>query len=424
MKSFGDIMKWRKEQKASGVEPMRPTLMGKPKPSAAELRAAFPLAPVDWGALAAPPSDAIQAVWVGHATVLVQMGGATFLTDPVFSERCSPTQLYGPKRVAPPALTAADPLLTRLDFVLLSHNHYDHLDTDSVRALNKRFGQALTWYVPLGVGRWFASEGVKSVREMDWWESAEHPLQGGGSVTVTMTPAQHWSARGILDRFQTLWGGFVVTAPAPPPAPSNLTTSSSSGPSPTSPASAPASSTPSPPDASAGPATPAAPAAAGPKGGAEPLRFYFVGDTGYGPFFPEIGKRLGPFDLAAIPIGAYEPRWFMKPQHVNAEEGLQIAQEVGARVSIGIHTATWVLTDEPLDEPPARLEAAVRAAGLPPTSFVTLQHGAMAVVRGGELVNAPPTLPVEASEKLPAAAAAPSKAKAEAASGTAVVANC
>ncbi|GLC42416.1 hypothetical protein PLESTM_001330900 [Pleodorina starrii] len=387
------------------------------RPTVEDYRRAFPLNPVDWTALANPPADGVQAVWVGHATVLVQMGGMTFITDPVFSERCAPVQFAGPKRVVPPALTGCEPQMPPLDFVLLSHNHYDHLDTDSVRTLNRRYGKALTWYVPLGLRPWFAGEGVRTnLVELDWWQSVEHRNAASGkSVTITMVPAQHWSARGILDRFRTLWGGYVVTAPPPPPSP----------PTDAAPVAAAAAAQPgqaggngngggngaglqgpatawSDPCAAAegAPRTPGggtggAPAAAAAAAAVAPLRFYFVGDTGYCSVFKEIGERLGPIDLAAIPIGAYEPRWFMRPQHTNSEEGLQVALDVRAAVSIGIHTATWSLTDEPLDEPPTRLQAAVREQGLPPSSFVTLQHGEKAVVRGGKLQNTPNTLPVK-----------------------------
>ncbi|EFJ45163.1 hypothetical protein VOLCADRAFT_106116 [Volvox carteri f. nagariensis] len=300
------VWRWHKEKHKLGL-PMGPHLLGNRNPTEEDFRRTFPLCPVDWEALATPPTDGVQAVWVGHATVLVQMAGLTFITDPVFSERCAPVQFAGPKRVVPPALTCTEPQMPPLDFVLLSHNHYDHLDTDSVRTLHRTHGKALTWYVPLGLRSWFACEGMRdNVVEMDWWQSVVHTnATSGRSVTVTMVPSQHWSAR----------------------------------------------------------------------------------------VFKEIGERLGPIDLAAIPIGAYDPRWFMRPQHTNPEEGLQIAMDVRAAVSIGIHTATWSLTDEPLDEPPTRLEAAVRERGLPASSFVTLRHGGKAVVRSGRLQNLPGTLP-------------------------------
>ncbi|PNH01258.1 N-acyl-phosphatidylethanolamine-hydrolyzing phospholipase D [Tetrabaena socialis] len=337
--ALGEVLKWQRARRKAGINPDG-YLTGNNKPTSEDFKRAFPLNPVDWAALAAPPPDTVQAVWVGHATVLVQMGGFTFITDPVFSERCAPVQFAGPKRVVAPALTGEEPQMPALDFVLLSHNHYDHLDTGSVRTLQRRYGKGLTWYVPLGLRSWFASEGVTNVVELDWWQSVTHAGNTSNkSVVITMVPAQHWTARGVLDRCRTLWGGYVVEAPQPAAPAAGADTTPA-------PAAAGGEST------AAAPAPAAAPASA--PAPPRPLRFYFVGDTGYCPVFTEIGKRFAPIDLAAVPIGAYDPRWFMKPQHVDAEEGLQVAVDVGALVSFGIHTATWALTDEPLDEPPTR----------------------------------------------------------------------
>ncbi len=248
--------------------------------------------PLDAAALASPPADAVQAVWVGHATMFVQMDGFTFLTDPVFSQRCSPVQFAGPIRVTPPAFEIEEAALPHLDFILLSHNHYDHLDYNSVKRLHKRYGDGLEWYIPLGLKSWFNGVGITNVQELDWWQEVEHTRSsssssgGGGSggggegssskgeagtcssIRIAMTPAQHWSARGIADRRQTLWGGYAVM-------------------------------------------------------GAQ-QRFWFAGDTGYCPAFREIGERYGPFDLAAIPTGAYGPRWFMAPQHIDPKEAVQV----------------------------------------------------------------------------------------------------
>ncbi|KAG2422586.1 hypothetical protein HXX76_015914 [Chlamydomonas incerta] len=406
-RTFGQVMEWSRQRKKDKIN-TDGHLVGNMHPTPEDYRRAFPLHPVDWAALAAgPPPGGIQAVWVGHATVLVQMGGVTFITDPCFNERCSFVQFAGPRRVVPSAITGTEPQLPPLDFVLLSHNHYDHLDTGSVRTLNTRYGKALTWYVPLGLGSWFRGESVDRVVELDWWQSAAHPVKGGGGsqVTVTMVPAQHWSMRTGLDRCRSLWGGYVVTATPPAaaaspaeaastPAAVSATVSVSEAPSPAS------------PPQHLQPQEEQQQQALQPQqGSSKPLRFYFVGDTGYCPVFKEIGERFGGIDLAAVPIGAYEPRWFMRPQHTNAEEGLMVAQDVRAAVSIGIHTATWSLTDESLDEPPARLAASVAAAGLPTGSFVTLQHGERAVVVDGRLVNNPATLPVAGSPAIAAAAA-------------------
>ncbi|KAJ9529362.1 hypothetical protein QJQ45_013792 [Haematococcus lacustris] len=427
-RGFSHVWQWQKERRKKKL-PFMGWLSGQRHPSAADWAAAFPACPVDWQAVHQPPDDAIQATWVGHASVLVQMAGFTFLTDPVMSARCAPVQWAGPQRVVPAAfqvrallmVSAADggvpeqvkdPQFTALDFVLISHNHYDHLDADTVDALNAKFGAGLTWYVPLGLAAWFAGRGVRGkVVELDWWQQVQHQGKAGQhssvhcvaagpgpalpqQLQVTLTPAMHWSARGVLDRCRTLWGSWAVASQQPR------------------------------------------------------LSFWFAGDTGYCPVFKEVRQRCGPFDLAAIPIGAYEPRWFswllslqnaldtryaVRPQHVNAEEGLAIHRDVGARVSLAIHCCTWALTDEALDEPPRsvpdarcgrngqhsqrpedraqvgkitvagrglsevlvtpparrRLHEALEESGCRRDEFVTVRHGEKVVVRDGRLANKP-----------------------------------
>jgi N-acyl-phosphatidylethanolamine-hydrolysing phospholipase D len=369
-----------------------------PFPTRDDYSRAFPLqSPVDLSGFPAardqvqgqkePPSSSandntIRAIWIGHACVLARLNGLTFLTDPALSERCSPLPFAGPRRVVPPALTA--PTLPHVDAVLLSHNHYDHLDTATVRALHARFGPGgsaadptgkhapLRWFVPLGLKSWFVSvlgENVAPwVVELDWWQGDAALFDAGGSASkrggdedgsgdglgtaaptdatttpqhqtrVVLVPAQHWSARGAFDRRATLWGGFAVV---------------------------------------------------GPNG-----RFYFAGDTGHCPAFREIGARLGPFDLSAIPTGAYEPRDFMRAQHIGPEEAVDVHVEVRSKRSIAVHCCTWCLTLEPLDEPPRRLKRAVVAKGLEADAFVTLRHGAAVSVAEGRWCEAPVTLPV------------------------------
>ena len=251
--------------------------------------------------------------WIGHATVLLQLAGKNILPDPQFSTRASPVQWAGPKRVVPPGLALAD--LPEIDIVVISHDHYDSLDESSVVSLhNRRGGHKTTFFVPMGLKAWFTDLGISKVVELDWWD--KHACNG---LEVVSVPVHHWSKRSILDRNSTLWAGWVIRS--------------------------------------------------------NDFRFFFCGDTGYSPVFKEIGKRLGPFDLAAIPIGAYEPRWFMKYYHVNPEEAVQIHSDVHARKSIGIHWGTFALTDEPLDEPPKRLSEAMRSKGLPPEAFGVLKHG-------------------------------------------------
>jgi N-acyl-phosphatidylethanolamine-hydrolysing phospholipase D len=229
--------------------------------------------------------------WIGHATVLVQMDHVTFLTDPIWSPTASPVSFAGPRRYAPPALDLD--ALPPIDFVLISHNHYDHLDVPTLRRLAERGSR---FYVPLEVGALLRSEGIAPVEELDWWDERTF-----GPVTVHCVPSQHWSGRGLGDTNHTLWAGWVVVGPE--------------------------------------------------------RRFYFAGDTGYFAGLKEIGERLGPFGVAALPIGAYEPKAMMKDVHTNPEEAVQAGVDVRATHVLGIHYGTFDLTDEPLDEPPRRFHA-------------------------------------------------------------------
>jgi L-ascorbate metabolism protein UlaG (beta-lactamase superfamily) len=251
--------------------------------------------------------------WVGHATLLIQLDGLNLLTDPHFSERASPLSFLGPKRRVPPVppLTA----LPHIDAVLLSHNHYDHLDRPTVRQLAQQPGGPPCFYTPRGLASWFRRQGIERVVEREWWGDAR--LEG---LTLHCVPARHWSARSSLDRNHSHWCGWVIRSPE--------------------------------------------------------LQILFAGDTAYSEVFREIQRRLGPMDLAALPIGHYEPRWFMQAAHVDPEEAVQIALDVHARRAIGIHWGTFPLTDEPLDEPPKRLRVALETAGLPAEGFLVLPRGA------------------------------------------------
>jgi L-ascorbate metabolism protein UlaG (beta-lactamase superfamily) len=282
---------------------------GLPKPPAAAHRG-WRVTP-DLALLHAPGANP-SVTWIGHATLLLRLGGLNVLTDPHFSERASPVDFAGPKRFLPPGVALAD--LPEIHAVVISHNHYDHLDVASVRALHARSGGTLRFFVPLGLKAWFADLGIDTVTELDWWDSAEL-----GGVRFTLTPAQHWSARGVLDRNRSLWGGWAIAAPE--------------------------------------------------------LHVLFAGDTGYAAHFAEIGRRLGPFDLAAIPIGAYAPRWFMRPQHVDPADALRIHRDVGARQSLGVHWGTFELADDALDDAPQALAAARREAGMADAEFFVLRVG-------------------------------------------------
>jgi N-acyl-phosphatidylethanolamine-hydrolysing phospholipase D len=256
--------------------------------------------------------------FIGHASVLVQAGGLNMLTDPMFSERASPFSFIGPKRAQPPGLSLAQ--LPHIDLVLISHNHYDHLDEASVTALNAQRGGPPLFIVPLGLKAWLAGQGITQVVELDWWQS--HRV---GGAEVVLTPAQHWSGRGLHDRLATLWGGFAVFLPD--------------------------------------------------------FQWYYSGDTGYSKDFADIRAHFadrqteGGFDLALIPVGAYEPRWFMATQHVNPAEAVQIHRDIGAKRSLGVHWGTFSLTDEPLDQPPRDLALARRAAGLADEAFFVTAVG-------------------------------------------------
>jgi N-acyl-phosphatidylethanolamine-hydrolysing phospholipase D len=306
------LLQWKLEAAAGGL----------PRPPAQPVPVATPdLAFIHANARA---GRAMQpaVTWIGHATTLVQMGGLNLLTDPIFSERASPLGQLGPIRAQPPGLSLAQ--LPRIDLVLISHNHYDHLDAPSVRALNAQPGGPPLYVVPLGLKAWMQDEGIDNVAELDWWQSCRV-----GEVEVVLTPVQHWSGRSLTDRMRTLWGGYAVFA--------------------------------------------------------SDFQLYFSGDTGYSPDFVDTHERLrsrqgvaagGGFDMALIAIGGYQPRWFMQQQHVDPGEAVRIHRDLQAKRSIGVHWGTFELTDESLDEPPRALATARRQAGLSEEEFGVLAIGA------------------------------------------------
>ncbi|KAL0967203.1 hypothetical protein UPYG_G00249110 [Umbra pygmaea] len=259
--------------------------------------------------------SALRVTWLGHASVLVEMDGVVFLTDPIFSQRASPFQFVGPKRYRGPPCTVGQ--LPKIDAVLISHSHYDHLDAGTVTQLNERFGGDLRWFVPLGLMDWMQKSGCENVIELDWWE--ENCVPGHDEVTFVCTPAQHWCKRTPMDENKVLWGSWSVLGPC--------------------------------------------------------NRFFFAGDTGYCPVFQEIGRRFGPFDLAAIPIGAYLPRDVMRGQHVDPEEAVLIHKDVQAKHSVAIHWGTFALAHEYYLEPPLKLKEAMEKNGLKVEQFFVLNHG-------------------------------------------------
>ncbi len=258
-----------------------------------------------------PALPAPALTFIGHSSFLIRLPGLNVLTDPVFSKRCSPLPSLGPQRVRAPGVALED--LPPIELILLSHNHYDHMDIAALRRIRHRHpGAALV--TTLGNAGFLASKGLPGAVELDWWQST--PAAG---AKVTVTPSRHFAARTLWDRNRTLWGGFMLEY-----------------------------------------------------GG---HKIYFTGDSGYTSYFKEIGQRLGAPDLALIPIGAYEPRDFMAPVHINPAEAVQAFQDLGAKRAVGMHFGTFQLTAEAIDAPVQALTMARAAAALPPEAFITLDIG-------------------------------------------------
>ncbi len=286
---------------------------GTPRPPAGGWASVLPSVKPDVAYLKSNRSER-TLTWLGHATVLLQTNGVNIITDPMFSDRASPVQFAGPRRQVPLMLSYDE--LPEIDVVFISHNHFDHLDVGTVKEFARRFAKA-TWLVPLGLKPWFAEFDVANVREMDWWDTLE--LAG---LTYTFVPVQHWSKRSLIDTNRSLWGGIVVDDHG--------------------------------------------------------WRFMHTGDTGYSQDFKDIGAKFsGGIDWLAVPIGAYEPRWFMKTHHVNPDEAVQIMHDVGAKQTLGIHWGTFILTDEPLDQPPKDLAVALVKYGVDPAKFHVFKNGEM-----------------------------------------------
>lgn len=254
----------------------------------------------------------LNVTFINHATFLLQINGLNILTDPIFSKRASPVQWAGPKRVRNPGVELQS--LPRIDLVVISHNHYDHLDRHSVAELQNK--SAPLFIVPLGDAKNLKKFGATNVVELDWWQSHKIP---NTDLVVTLTPVHHWSSRTPFDRNKSLWGGYVIKS--------------------------------------------------------SKFNVYFGGDSGYGPYFKETGEKLGPFDLSLIPIGAYEPRWFMKEQHMNPEEAVQAHLDLKSRFSLGCHFGTFQLTDEGIDDPVNDLEIAKKKFNVKSEEFIAPDNG-------------------------------------------------
>jgi L-ascorbate metabolism protein UlaG (beta-lactamase superfamily) len=250
------------------------------------------------------PAGHLDLTFIGHSSFLMRFDGLNVLTDPVFSKRCSPVSFAGPARVRAPGLRIAD--LPPIDFIVLSHNHYDHCDVASLRKLHRRFPK-MPIVTSLGNAAFLKRKGVGGAIEV-------------AGCKITLTPARHFAARSLRDRNMTLWAGMMIEPPGGP-------------------------------------------------------KTFFAGDTGYTRFFGEIATRLGAPDIALLPIGAYEPRWFMGPVHMNPEDAVKAFAELGAKRAIGMHFGTFQLTAESIDAPERDLAAAKANAGIAADAFVTLDVG-------------------------------------------------
>jgi len=252
----------------------------------------------------------VALTFINHITFLIQFPGLNVLTDPVYSERASPFRNLGPRRVRDPGLAFAN--LPPIHVVLVTHNHYDHLDIETLLRLEA--AHAPHFITSLGNRPFLEGFSLRRVDELDWWQSVD-----AAGAAVIMTPAQHWSTRGPGNRNRTLWGGFILQAGA--------------------------------------------------------RQVYFAGDTGYWKHFSDIRTRFGRMDLALLPIGAYEPRWFMRDQHMNPDDAVRAHKDLDARTSIGTHFGCFDLTDEGIDDPVIALAAAMQAHDVPADAFQVLETG-------------------------------------------------
>jgi N-acyl-phosphatidylethanolamine-hydrolysing phospholipase D len=310
-KSLGDLLRWQLDRIRRGLPP----------PATIPTPVQAPDLDFVNGNSKAGQKMTPAVTWIGHATALVQASGLNVLTDPIFSLRASPVQFLGPARAQPPGIVLAD--LPRIDVVLISHNHYDHLDRRSILALQGQAGGAPLFLAPIGIKAWLERLGVEHAVELDWWEKHVH-----AGVEFHFTPAQHWSGRGFHDRNKTLWGAWTAIG--------------------------------------------------------QDFHWFFSGDTGYSQDFSDTRRHFadrqtetqgGGFDVALIAVGACLPRWFMQMQHVDLDEAVQVHLDLGAKCSVGVHWGTFALADDPLDQPLHELAQARTLKGVPEESFFLLPVG-------------------------------------------------
>lgn len=290
LKSFWQVLKWKwtadaKEWPSSltnNEHPWRPLLEG----------------------------EKFSATFINHSTFLLQLPGLNVLTDPVYSERVSPFRFAGPKRVRPPGIRFDD--LPAIDVVIISHNHYDHLDLETLKQLDGKFKPL--FIVALGDDKLLLKNGIQNVKALDWWEEVRVK-----DTRFIFTPSQHWSARSLWDKNECLWGSFMVDNGV--------------------------------------------------------SKIYFAGDTGHGPHFKNTAARLGNPDLSLLPIGAYKPRWFMQFHHMDPEDAVKAHKDLGSKNSIAIHYGTFQLSDEGPDEPVKDLILAREKHQIGPREFMVLEEG-------------------------------------------------
>lgn len=253
----------------------------------------------------------MAVTFINHSSFLLQFNGLNILTDPVYSERTSPVSFVGPKRVRSPGL--AFERLPKIDIVMISHNHYDHMDLDTLKRLDKKFSPK--FLVPMKDGKLLKDEGIKNVAELDWW--ASHYF--GEKAKITFTPAQHFSGRGLFDRNKTLWGSYIIKYNG--------------------------------------------------------YNVFFAGDTGYSPHFKEIKYRFQSIDFSILPIGAYKPRWFMKTMHMNPAEAVTAHTDLESKKSIGMHFGTFQLTEESIYAPIEELQRAKLKKNINANDFTVMSVG-------------------------------------------------
>lgn len=281
-----------------------------------------PDSPAAWRAvsrqeIAAPPMMGWRVTWLGHASFLLQGGGVSVLVDPVFSEFCAPLPIPSLRRKVATPCALAD--LPPIDTVLLTHGHYDHLDLPTLR----QFGKTMPILIAEGHAKWLRGKGFANVRELAWYASAEI----APDIRVTATPAQHFTARTLLDRNRGHWCGWLVEGAG--------------------------------------------------------CKLWHAGDSGYCAAFAEIGERYGPIDFGMIPIGAYQPRRIMRPMHMNPEEAVHAFKESRCRRAVAMHWGAFRLTDEPMGEPPLLLANALSEQGIGAEKFVAAGVGDYWVVAPG-----------------------------------------